>query len=137
MGKGKKFRFEKMYEIKRILYSDLVDIMENQSNFLSDGVFFILDGRVIRKHGLDDAYAKILTKEKIENIISGNEKESIDLFKSANPRQREFICDMLIAKIRDNKDIDLNVIDKISRIAGINLQERGEEARIYSEPIPA
>lgn len=133
-GRGKKFKFEKMYDIKRVLYSDLVDIMENNSKFLNEGFFLILDKRVVRKNGLDDAYSKILTKEKIEQIVN-NSKDAVDLFKSANPRQREFITDMLIAKIRDNQEVDLNMIDRISRIAGFNLQERGEESKLYSQPV--
>ena len=133
MGKGKRFRFDKFGDIKRILYSDLVDIMESNANFLNYGFFYIMDERVIRKHGLDDVYNKMLTKDKIEAIISGSSKDAIDLFKSANKNQQEFICNMLIAKIRDSHEIDLNLIDKISRVSGINLQEKGEEAKYYSQ----
>lgn len=137
MGRGKRFKFDKFGDIKRILYSDLVDIMENNSNFLNYGFYYIMDKRVIRKHGLDEAYEKILDKEKIEKILSFNEKESVDLFKSSNQKQKELITDMIVAKIRDSQDVDLNIIDRISRIAGFNLQKMGEESKEYSSLIAA
>ena len=133
-GKGKKFKFDKFGDVKRILYSDLVNIMENNSHFLNYGFFYILDSKVIRKHGLDETYEKILTKEKIERIVN-NSVDAVDLFKSANEKQREFIQDMLIARVRDDIDVDLNMVDRISRIAGINIAERGEESKAYSQQL--
>lgn len=137
MGKGKRFKFDKFGDIKRILYSDLVDIMESNSHFLNYGFFYILDKRVIRKHGLDDAYEKLLTKEKIEKVISFNEKDAVDLFNSANKNQKDIMIDMIIEKIKNSENVDLNIIDKISRIAGVNLYEKGQEAKEFSELIPA
>lgn len=137
MGKGKKFKFDKFGDVKRILYSDLVNIMESNSSFLNYGFFYIMDKRVIRKHGLDETYESILTKENIENVIELSEEDSVELFKSANKRQKEFICDMIIEKIKNEKSVNLNVVDRISRISGINLYEKGEESKSYSSMFPA
>lgn len=136
MGKGKVFRFEKFGEIKRILYSDLVNILEVHSNFVEQGFFYILDRNVIMKHGLDEAYEKLLTKEQIQKIIDGDQKESVTLFESANNQQREFICDILIEKLQNEEKIDLNLIDRISRIAKVNIIDKAEEAKQYQD-IPA
>ena len=136
MGKGKVFRFEKFGEVKRILYSDLVDILEVHSGFVDQGFFYIMDKKVIRKHGLDEVYEKLLTKDQIQKIIDGDQKDSISLFESANDKQREFICDILIEKLQNEEKLDLNLIDRISRIAKVNIIDKAEEAKKYQE-IPA
>lgn len=132
-GKGKVFTFNSFGATKRILYSDLVDILESFSHFLEGGYFYIADKRVIRRHGLDDVYEKILSKDKIEAIISGqNNDNTISLFKSANETQQKTIIQMLIDKMIVEYDaVDLNLIDKLSRTSGINIEEKYRDAKAY------
>jgi hypothetical protein len=135
-GRGKVFRFKEFGTTKRILYSDLVDIMEAHDNFLHDGYFYIADKRVIRKHGLDDVYDSLLDKSKIESILNGKSKNTVELFKSANPKQQQFICDLLVTQITnsENEDnIDLNLIDAISRISGVKIYEKAQESKFYQK----
>ena len=69
-GKGKVFSFQKFGESKRIMYQNLVDIIEVSPRFLNDGFYYIADKKVIRKHGLNSVYDNLLTKEMIENIFT-------------------------------------------------------------------
>lgn len=114
-GRGKLFMFKSFGEVKRILYSDVVKIMENHSNFLHDGLFIILNNKVVRRHGLDEVYQKILTKEKINAILDGEQSDAVNLFKSTNPNQQKIIIDIIVAKLVDGLYLDLNLIDRISR----------------------
>lgn len=133
-GQGSIKKFSRFGEVKRILYKDLVDIIETNPNFLTAGFYYILDPRVIRLHGLDDAYSKILTKEKIEDILSANSEEGLSLYNSANPEQQKVIIGLLIEKmIADPKSVDLNVVDSIARISGIKISERVENAKMLLE----
>ena len=130
-GLGKVFRFENFGSMKRMLYSDLIDVLEAYSKFANAGYFIILDPRVIRNHGLEDAYAKVLTKEKIESIISGS-SDAHELFSACNARQQNLIVSMLIEKIRDNPEsVDLNMIDRISRLAGVDIAKKAAESREF------
>jgi hypothetical protein len=129
-GKGGKiFVFNKLYEVKRIMYQDLADILENHRNFVDAGYFVILNKDVIRHQGLDDAYAKILTKEKMEDILRGNSTDALNLFKSANPEQQEVICRVMVEELVDGKTMDLNFVDRISRTVGYSLTERAEDIK--------
>jgi hypothetical protein len=114
-GRGKLFMFKSFGEVKRILYSDLVKIIENHNNFLHDGLFIILNNKVVRRHGLDEVYAKILTKEKINAILNGEQSDAVNLFKSTNLNQQKIIIDIIVAKLVDGLYLDLNLIDRISR----------------------
>lgn len=126
-GQGSVKKFTKFGEIKKIIYKDLVDIMEAHPNFLEAGYFYILDPRFIRQHGLDETYSRILTKEKIDEILSTGSEESVTLYDSANPEQKGIIRDLLVEKIVNDPDsVDLNIVDRISRISKVDLRQRAE-----------
>ena len=135
MGKGRQFSFSRYGEIKRILYNDLASIFENYRTFMEQGYFYILSQKVIRKHGLDDMYLDILSKEEIDKILSFDLKSAIPLYKKAGVIQREIIDGMLV-KIVKNKavsDIDFNIISKISEIGGRNILEIAQDMKKLEE----
>lgn len=134
MGQGSIKKFTKFGEVKRIIYSDLVDIMEAHPNFMEAGYFYILHPGLIRHHGLNDVYSKILTKEKIEEILATNSEDCVPLYVSANAKQQEIIVQLLIEKIKDNPEsVNLNIVDKISRISKIDISKKAEDARLAEE----
>ncbi len=131
-GRGKIFSFPTFGSSKRIMYSDLVDILEVFQHFLENGYFYIQNRKVIRKHGLDDTYAKILDKEKIMQIVNSDPRaDIIGLYKSCNKKQQEIIAQLLIDKRLQGEEIDLNMWDRFSRISGVNLQEKYDIAKEY------
>lgn len=136
MGRGTVKKFEKFGEIKRILYKDLVDIMDVNPNFMKSGYYYILDQKVIRAHGLDEYYEKILTKDKIEEIISSNSKNGLELYKSSNPGQQEIIVKLLIEQVVKNPDsVDMNLIDSISRESKVDINEKVQYAVALNEQL--
>lgn len=135
MGQGKVFTFEQYGKVKRILYSDLVLIMENQNHFLEQGYFYILDQKVIRKHGLDEVYSKLLSKEQIETILNGSMVDALALYKGANETQRLLIADMLIEKIYEGAEIDMNIVIGITKLSGVDILSKAEEAKAYQSEV--
>ena len=126
-GQGSIKRFTKFGETKKILYRELVDIMDAHPNFLEAGYFYILSREVIRQHGLDELYETILVKEKLEEIVSTDSNDCIELYKSANPYQKEVIIDLLVQRVFESKDsVNMNVIDRISRDSGVNIIQKAE-----------
>jgi hypothetical protein len=136
MGKGKIKKFTHFGEIKRILYSELVDIMDVHPNFLNSGLFYIMDKDVIRRHGLNDVYDKILDKEKIEKILDTKTMECVELYESANDKQREVIVKLLVEKMKEDPDsVNLNVIDKISRISDTDIREKVQDSLAFEKAL--
>lgn len=134
MGQGSIKKFTKFGEVKKILYKDLVDIMEASPNFLTAGFYYILDPRVVRAHGLDETYTKILTKEKIEEILSANSEEGLSLYKTANEEQQKIIIGLIVEKlVADPTSVNLNVVDAISRESGVKIHERVDAAKMMTE----
>lgn len=128
-GQGSVRKFSRFGEIKQILYHELIDIMENHPNFLNAGYFYIMSPAVIRTHGLQEVYEKILTKEKLDEIIALDSEECATLFASCNPGQQEVIVQLLVDKVRDGTGIDLNIVDKISRLSKVDIVARAESEK--------
>ncbi len=135
-GRGKTFTFHSFGGKKRILYSNLVDVIETSQRFLEEGYFYIADKKVIAKHGLDDIYSKLLTKETIENIFfaSTTEEDVATLYKSANKNQQDVIINLLVRKLVEGTELDLNIVSTISRLSKIDILAKVEEAKFYSQP---
>lgn len=121
---AKKRVFNSFGQVKQIPYSILVEMIEEHPTFAEDGVYYILDKEVVKKNGLEEAYGKILKREDIDKIFSGDTETSLMLYKNVNARQREMINEMLIQKIKNEDISDLTFISAIERIGGINLMEK-------------
>jgi hypothetical protein len=122
-GQGKIFTFNKFGEVKNIIYSDLANLIHHQQSFAEQGRFYILDKQVVKNHGLVEYYDKLMTKEMIDNILNHNRDEIISLFTNATDAQKETIVNILIKKIVNGEDVDINKIDILSRIWGQNIYD--------------
>ena len=136
-GQGDVKKFTKFGEVKNILYKDLVDIIEVNRTFMESGYFYILDPLVIRQHGLDEVYSKILTKEKIEEILNNiNTEYCIDLYNSSNSNQQKVIVQLLIEKVKnDSGSVNLYTVDRISRLSKIDIAQKAEEEKALAEEL--
>jgi hypothetical protein len=133
-GQGNVYKFDTLFQTKRIMYKDLADILEVNRKFLEMGYFCILNKKVVRLNGLDDIQNKNLDKEKIEQVFSGTD-EGLSLYASASESQQKVIIDTLIEKmINDPNSVDLNTVDKISRMSKINLSQKAEDGRLLLKP---
>jgi hypothetical protein len=139
-GKGKVITFNSWGEKKRIMYLNLVDIMDTYPSFLEKGYYYIAEKRVIRKHGLDSLYSTLLTKETIENMLSKSmsDEDTATLYKSANKTQQGIIIDLVIKKlVSDSSSVDMNMVANISKISGVDILKKIEEDKFYSNPVKA
>lgn len=135
-GNGDIKRFTKFGEVKNIMYKDLVDIMEVNRSFMEAGYFYILNPTVVRQHGLDEVYSKILTKEKIEEILNTNSENCIHLYQIANDEQQKIIIQLFIDRIKENPDsVNLNTVDKISRLSKTDILKRAEESKTLEQEL--
>jgi hypothetical protein len=132
---GKKVHtFNKFGDVKRIVYSELVEILHNQFHFAEDGLFYIFDRRVIEFHGLVDAYEKILDKDTLVNILDKSRDEVVSLFKNASLAQKETIQSLLVDKLlKEDAEVDYGKIDAINRHSTKNILTAVEELKWYQE----
>ena len=138
-GKGRIFTFRGYGKTKRIIYQELEKIIEENRHFLERGFFIILDKRVVRKHGLDDAYKNIMNKEKMDMILLGfqggdvKENDILTFAKSAPKEQQKILATMIIDKRINGETIDLNLFDKLGRMMNIDLNQEYENSVAFLE----
>lgn len=136
-GQGDIKKFTRFGEVKNILYKDLVDILEVDRSFMEAGYFYILDPVVIRQHGLDETYSKILTKEKIEEILNNaNSEYCVQLYQTANPEQQKVIVQLFIEKMtKEPESVNLYTVDRISSLSKVKIQEIVQESKELQEQL--
>lgn len=124
-------RFTEFGEIKRVQYSQLLEILDRNENFYKSGLFIILDAEVVKKLGYEDV--NFLNKEQIERTIDHTCKteDAFELYKSTTDRQKSIIVDALISNIRDGNDVNQNLVRMIERESKIKITEKAEEAKEY------
>ena len=132
-GKGKVFTFDAFGQPKKIMYQNLVDVMESYPRFMNEGFYYIADKKVQRRHGLDEVYSKLLTKKMIEDIFTENmtDEDAGAMYKSASKQQQSTIIDLIVRKLVSQTVVDMNLVSTISRISGIDIAKKVEEDKFY------
>jgi len=132
----KVFRFPKLGDTKHIMYEYLVEIIENHPTFAESGLFYITNPDVVRRHGLLGHYDSILTKDEISDVLTLDTNAAMKIFDSANDKQQRHIADLVEALlVKDESDVDMNLVHKISNATGIDIIARAENTKDYNKLI--
>ena len=131
-GKGTLYNFTEFGEIQPIMYEDLAKIIHNNQRFSREGMFYIMNPQVVKLHGLTKFYEKFASKEVILNIFDLQGNEMADLFKNTTVQIQETIVSIIVEKIRDGENVDLNRLQIISDIYGkdINAMARSTDSNV-------
>lgn len=113
-GQGKSYTFNRFGEVRNIVYSDLRDIIGSNFSFAKEGLFYVMDEKIVFENGLTEYYEKMLNKESIENIIETDKENILNIFDSAPKSQKETIVDIIVGKMAKGESFDLNKVSIIS-----------------------
>ena len=129
-GRGKIVSFSKYGEVKNVLYNTLIDIVNNNRKFSENGYYYILDKNAVYHLGLAEYYEdKILTKEILDNICNYSKEEIEDILSNASEEQKDVLIHNLVNKIYNNKPVDLNKCDVISKYCNVDIMAKVSEMR--------
>lgn len=122
-GQGKKFRFDNFGDVRTIQYTDLEACIAVQHRFFEEGYVRILNSDVVKIHGFEDAYKKILTKKQIEEILTYDNKTLEDMIKKTTDHIRRVIVSFAIDKILNNEFVDMNKVNIIGKFYPRDINE--------------
>lgn len=131
-GKGKLLSFSKYGEVKTVLYSTLIDIVNTNRKFAEDGSFYILDRDATYYLGLSEIYTNILSKDIMDKICNYSASEIVDLLNNATDEQKSTIVHNICDRIYNGESVDLNKCDVISKCCGVNIMNRVDEMKKFS-----
>lgn len=128
-GKGKVFKFYSYGEMKNIIYSDLSDILLNYQKFAESGVFYIFDKQVVKRHGLEQAYERILDKKAIDSFLDKTSDEIKDIFSKLSNAQKSAIVQTIVGKVVAGEDISTAKVNLIKDLYGADIFAMADEMK--------
>lgn len=118
-GNAKVFRFDKFGHVATITYADLQDCIATCRPFIEDGTVYICDKDVVRNNYLDEYYKHFLTIDTINNILSFPQNKIVDMVKNTTPTIQDTLIDLMVKKINNNENVDMNKIDAIGKACAV------------------
>lgn len=123
--------FDKYGETKTVLYSSLVNIVNNNRKFAEKGLFYILDKSAVYYLGLQDVYKKIITNDVIDNILNYDDVDIVKIINNTEPTQIQTMANNLVDKIYYGANLDLNKVQLISNESGIDIMGKVKQMKEF------
>lgn len=117
------YTFHKMYEEQYIDFSDLKEIIKSKDGrrMARNGRFYILNERAVDKLRLKNDYRKILNPEQLQTLLKRSVDSVVELYKLAPEGQQKVILDMIKEKKYAGEKVDLNILQELGEVAGVDL----------------
>lgn len=130
---AKTLKFGKFGEVKSVLYHDLVDYVNNERKFAEEGYFYILDKAAVYYLGLSSEYKKLVNPDFVKNIMNYSESEIHDIASTMTNAQRDNLIEVLSNRMYAGEMMDMNKIEIINKITGVNIQNKVEEMKKFTD----
>lgn len=125
--------FRKYGDIKPVLYSKLVNVVNENRGFAECGDFYIMDERAVYHLGLSEYYKKIYPLEVLNNIEIYSEDKIKDILSRMCRTQKETVVINIAQKMYDNASINQNSVKVIENSLGIDIHDMVKTMREIDE----
>lgn len=122
-------RLDKYCEIKPVLYSNLIDIVNQNRSFAEYGYFYILDDRAVYHLGLSDSYKKLVSGDIMNHIDTYSNAQIEDIIRNVRAEQKDTIIYNLCLRLYHDEPVDVNKIKFIGDICGVDIFAKVREMR--------
>lgn len=126
-------KFSEYGETRPVLYSTLLDIVNSNLRFAQTGRFYILDKDAVYHLGLSEYYKTLIPREIIDNILTYSLNSIEGIMKSINKEQTDTLIRMLIDRVYNGEDVDINKIVFIGKLANVDIMEKVNEMKQYEK----
>jgi hypothetical protein len=134
-GLGNVYRFEEFGETQMIPITDLKLILKNNKQFALDGRFHISNLELIKTYGLTTAYKKIIKQEIFDELFKLPKNTFLKTFSEIPETQKRIFADLLVRKLYNDEELDLNIVDLVSKELNRNLQDEANSAKIIYKKV--
>lgn len=128
-GGGRIFTFNNYGDSKLIKFDDLADIVSAYPYTMEHGLAFICDKEVVKELGLEDEYANLFDKEKMDKVVKLREESDLDLFLGMDINLQESAARRIAERINANERMDYNYLREIKEKTGIDIEEIAKELK--------
>ena len=121
--------FDKYGDIKPVLYSELMNIVNNNRRFAEEGAFYIMDDASVKDLGLSRYYDNILSYDEIESLESYSDDELRTIVPKISDFQKDVVSLVFANRIYNDEQVDRNKIEVISKACEIDIAKRAREMK--------
>lgn len=121
--------FDKYGDIKPVLYSELMNIVNNNRLFAEEGAFYIMDDASVKYLGLSRYYDNILSYDEIESLESYSDDELRTIVPKISDFQKDVISLVFANRIYNDEQVDRNKVEVISKACEIDIAKRAREMK--------
>ena len=125
-------KFSKYGETKPVLYSKLMNIVNSNRRFAETGRFYILDKDAVYYLGLSEYYKNILPKDIIDNVMDYSPNVINSIISASDDYQKQTIARIICDRVYNNEDVDLNKVNLIGKACNVDIMNKVEEMRSFS-----
>lgn len=121
--------FNKYGDENRVLYRDLIQIVNMNHKFAEEGYFEIEDASAVYFLGMAYAYNNIIKYNDIENICSYSDDKVKNLIENASDYQKSLVANRIAHQIVDGKNVDYNKVNLINKLCSVDISKRADSIR--------
>ena len=121
--------FDKYGDIKPVLYSELMNIVNNNRLFAEEGAFYIMDDASVKYLGLSRYYDSILSYDEIEQLESYSDEELRTIIPKISDFQKDVISLVFAGRMYNDEPVDRNKVEVISKACEIDIAKRAREMK--------
>lgn len=116
-------RFDHFGQTKSCLYSRLTDIVNTDSSFAEEGLFYICDPNAVYHLGLSDVYSRIFNLNVITSICTRSNDEIEEIVNTMNDAQKQVLVQNIVYRTANGENFDLNKVNLISKLTKVNIND--------------
>lgn len=121
--------FNKYGDENRVLYRDLIQIVNMNHKFAEEGYFEIEDANAIYFLGMTYTYKNIIKYKDIENICTYSDDKVKTLIENASDYQKSLVANRVAHQIVDGKNVDYNKVNLINKLCSVDISKRADSIR--------
>ena len=128
-GDNRYVTFNKYGDENRVLYRDLIQIVNMNHKFAEEGYFEIEDVNAVHYLGMEYAYRNLVKYNDIESIFSYSDEKVKNLIQNASDYQKGLIANRIARQIVDGKNVDYNKVNLINELCSVDINKRAASIR--------
>ena len=128
-GGGRTYSFKNYGDSRLIKFDDLADIVASYPYTMEHGLAYICDKEVVKELGLEDEYAKLFDKDKMDKVVKLREEADLDLFLGMDINLQESAAKRIAELINANERMDYNYLRTIKEKTGIDIEAIAKELK--------
>ena len=121
--------FDKYGDIKPVLQSELMYIVNYKRRCAEEGAFYIMDDASVKYLGLSRYYDNILSYDEIESLESYSDDELRTIVTKISDFQKDVVSLVFANRIYNDEQVDRNKIEVISKACEIDIAKRAREMK--------